>query len=110
MRHPLMNLVNTTLSQKYGDPQLKVSIYGSVLKSSLYISLIPAKRENWSCLPFSFIKLLKNRKNFKDVSMLFLGLEVKKNKNSYVGNQIDIIRHQKTFGTFYYVHQKPKSW
>ena len=36
MRHPLMNLVNTTLSQKYGDPKLKVSIYGSVLKSSLY--------------------------------------------------------------------------
>ena len=41
IRHPLMNLVNTTLSQKYGVPYLKVSIYGSVLKSSLYISLIP---------------------------------------------------------------------
>ena len=36
MGHLLMNLVNTTLSQKYGDPELKVSIYGSVLKSSLY--------------------------------------------------------------------------
>ena len=37
MQHPLMNIVNTTLSQKYGDPQLNVSIYGSVLKCSLYI-------------------------------------------------------------------------
>ena len=36
MRHPLMNLVNTTLSQKYGDPYLKVSIYGSVIKSSVW--------------------------------------------------------------------------
>ena len=35
MRHPLMNLINTTLSQKYGVPELKVSIYGSVLQSSL---------------------------------------------------------------------------
>ena len=26
MRHPLMNLVNTTLSQKYGEPYSKVSI------------------------------------------------------------------------------------
>ena len=32
----MRNLVNTTLSQKYGDPWLKVSIYGSVLKCSLY--------------------------------------------------------------------------
>ena len=32
-RHPLMNLINTTLSQKYGDPWLKVSNYGSVIKS-----------------------------------------------------------------------------
>ena len=34
-----MNLVNTTLSQKYGDPSLKMSIYGSVLNSSLYIAV-----------------------------------------------------------------------
>ena len=40
MRHPLMNLVNTTLPQKYGDPLLKVSIYGSVLKCSLYTPMI----------------------------------------------------------------------
>ena len=40
MGHPLMNLVNTTLPQKYGDPQLKVSIYGSVLKCSLYNPVI----------------------------------------------------------------------
>ena len=35
MWNPLMNLVNATLSQKYGDPKLKVSVYGSALKSSL---------------------------------------------------------------------------
>ena len=45
MWHPLINLVNTTLSQKHGDPQLKGSIYGSVPKSSLYISSIPVS--NW---------------------------------------------------------------
>jgi hypothetical protein len=35
-----MNLVNTTLSQKYRDPSLKVSIYGSVLKCSLYTPVV----------------------------------------------------------------------
>ena len=29
-------LVNTTLSQKYGDPKLESSIYGAALKCSLY--------------------------------------------------------------------------
>ena len=44
MRHPLMNLVNTTLSQIYGDPKLNVSIYGSVLNSILYIAVV------WYCI------------------------------------------------------------
>ena len=37
MRHDLMNLVNTTLFEKYEDPQLKVSIYGPVVNSQVYI-------------------------------------------------------------------------
>ena len=41
MRHTQMNLVNTTLFEKYVDPKLKVSIYGSVLNSCIYISLYP---------------------------------------------------------------------
>ena len=35
-QHPLMNLINTTLSQKYEDPLSKVSIYGSVKDWGLY--------------------------------------------------------------------------
>ena len=41
MWHPLLNLDKTILSQKYGNPLSKASIYGSLIKSSLYISLIP---------------------------------------------------------------------
>ena len=32
MQHALVNLLNTTLFQKYVDPQLELSIYGSVLQ------------------------------------------------------------------------------
>ena len=40
MWHPQINLVNTTLSQKFGDSLLKVSIYGSILNSRLYIAVV----------------------------------------------------------------------
>ena len=36
MHHILMNLVITTLFKKYLDPQLKMSIFESVLKSCVY--------------------------------------------------------------------------
>ena len=36
MHHTLMNLVITTLFKKYVDPQLKMSIFGSVLNSCVY--------------------------------------------------------------------------
>jgi hypothetical protein len=40
-----MDLVNTTLSQKYGDPILKLSIYGSVLKCSFYNPVVNTEKQ-----------------------------------------------------------------
>ena len=44
-----MILFHTILYKKYVDPYLKVSIYGSVLNSYVYISLYPYTNGNDIC-------------------------------------------------------------
>ena len=71
MHHTLMNLVITTLFKKYVDPQLKMSIFGSVLNSCVYnvnstYPYIPGKAlfamVNQNVFFFSVLRLWNDRK------------------------------------------------
>ena len=88
-----MNLVNTSLSTKYGDPRLKVSIYGPALKSSLYISLITDQKLIWQMVVLDILDVLSISRNLNETFGTTSTTGIFSKKEGHTGPKPALLNH-----------------